>query len=87
MAVCCLRERTSFTEGIDTAQNREVIFKIQQFLAFLLTIVPVPEVINIPHCINREVVNHTARSDERVSLGVDVRVTFPWLTGTKLYKT
>lgn len=53
----------------------------------VFTIVPVPEVINIPHCVNGEVVNHTARSDERVGLRVDVRVTFPWLTGTKLYKT
>lgn len=48
------------------------------------TTVPVPEVVNFPHSINWKIVYDTARSDVRVSFRVDVWITFPWLTRTKL---
>lgn len=48
-----------------------------------LTIISVPEVINIPDSIDRQVINHTARGHVRVSFWVNVRVSFPRLTRPK----
>lgn len=50
------------------------------------TVVPVPEVIGVTDGVDGEVVDDTAGGHIRVSLWVNVRVTFPRFPGSELCK-
>lgn len=51
-----------------------------------LTIVPVPEVVDVSDGVDGEVVDDAARGHEGVSLRVNVGVTFPGLARTELWE-
>lgn len=58
--------------------------KTSIFRSCLLTVVPVPEVVCVADGVDGKVVDDTARGHIRVSLRVDVGVTFPRLPGPEL---
>lgn len=58
--------------------------KIKHFRSCLLTVVPVPEVVCVADGVDGKVVDDTARGHIRVSLRVNVGVTFPRLPGPEL---
>lgn len=56
------------------------------FRGSLLTVVPVPEVVCVTDGVDGKVVDDTARGHIRVSLRVNVGITFPRLPRPELYK-
>lgn len=58
--------------------------KTSIFRSCLLTVVPVPEVVCVADGVDGKVVDDTARGHIRVSLRVNVGVTFPGLPGPEL---